>query len=227
MSEMSYPVNDEVIVHAGETIYHTDEWWKAAVLNSHDNKQIGVAIYLWHKNEAWVQKSKYQVRTQEAWESDQSLVDRYMDDRGENIANQNAFPVNDYYQISNGETVFKTEDWWKAVVKIDQKGTYETEEVIIYLWQKVSDDWRRREKYTIKSESGWNRDRQAVNDLLLKNENGVEAHSEEKSSNDSRHDENVRPSFSGDGTDSTTVDSGSLLGDIQEEFKRKHIGDRT
>jgi hypothetical protein len=226
MARVSYPVNDEVIVHAGKAIYHTDEWWKAAVLNSYDGEQPGVAIYLWHGDRGWTQKSKYQVRTQEAWESDQSLVDRYVDVGGDKVTEQVAFPVSDYYRITEGETVFKTADWWKAVVKINQKGAYGTEEMIIYLCQKVGDDRRRREKYIIKSESDWDRDRQAVNSPLAEGESGAERVNKNSCHDNLSSHEEGSPS-SGNVPTSTAVAGELVPGDVQEEFKRKHIGDRT
>ena len=76
------------------------------------------------------------------------------------------FPVSDYYEVGAGETVFQSGDWWKAIVKIVQKGSYETKEAIIYLWEKTDGEWRRRQKYAIKSEEKWQEERTAVESVL-------------------------------------------------------------
>jgi hypothetical protein len=62
--------------------------------------------------------------------------------------------------------VFRSDDWWKAIVKIVQKGSYETEEIAMYLRQDTDGEWRRRQKYTIKSKESWNDEKVAVESVL-------------------------------------------------------------
>ncbi|WP_211313501.1 hypothetical protein [Halarchaeum salinum] len=159
-------MHDDVTVHAGKTIYQTDSWWKAAVLHSYGDSDPEIGIYLWNYNEDWTRKNKYHVKTAEAWEADKVRIDQYLAESGDQVASQDAFPVSDYYRLARGETVFKTDDWWKAIVAIDQKGSYDTYEVIIYLWQRVDDDWRRRQKYAVKNLDDWSGDQDAVDALL-------------------------------------------------------------
>ena len=69
------------------------------------------------------------------------------------------FPVHEVYDVVRGETIYKSEDWWKAVVLYDgPKGS----EVGVYLWKHDSSGWKRKQKYAIESKDDWNRDRESI-----------------------------------------------------------------
>jgi hypothetical protein len=124
-------------------------------------------MYLWHYDDGWTRKNKYAVRTEAAWETDRAVVDRVL--AGE--ANSNTeFPVSDYYSVAGGETVIKDNGWWKAVVEIDQKGDYETREVVVYLWQRQDESWRRRQKFTIKGDERWEKEASVFESVLYSEE---------------------------------------------------------
>jgi hypothetical protein len=131
-------------VHSYDTTYRTDDWWKAAVTHSYGSGDLGVAVYLWHKDEDWTRRNKYNIKTAEAWRSDKHLIEQYLRGDGRAVSSQEQFPVSDYYNVSQGKTALQTDEWGKAVNLIDQKGSYEAEEIIIYLWQQVDGNWRRR-----------------------------------------------------------------------------------
>lgn len=215
MSTEDYPVHSSVDVHAGETIYRTDNWWKAAVTNSYEAGESEIAIYLWHRNDEWTQKNKYQVKTAEAWNSDKQLVNEYLSGGGKQVDAQDDFPVSDYYRVARGETVFQTDDWWKAIVTINQKGSYETQEVIVYLWQQVDGDWRRRQKYAIKDVDDWQEDKAAVDALLDEDATPAEPKIKSAARADSV-DEQEEPGVDAGGED--------ILDDVQAEFKELHLG---
>lgn len=157
-----YPVHDRLTVLAGEDIYKSANWWKAVVqyqVEGADEYQES-AIYLWHsEDDGWARKNKYVIKTPSAWADDQEKISALLaaetgDDTSE-IDAPNELPVSDYYSVSHGTTVFKSEDWWKAIVRIDAKGDYETNEVIVYLWQQSDDEWKCRQKYAIKDFDDW------------------------------------------------------------------------
>ncbi len=150
------PVHDSLHIVDSEDIYRNDEWWKSVVRYQFDpdDDHSEVAVYLWHNDEGWTRKNKYVIKTADAWTTDKTIVDQlFAGSTGSQSGT--AFPTSDYYTLAGGETVFRSDGWWKGIVKIAQKGSYETEEVMVYLWQEVDGDWRRRQKYTIKSESSW------------------------------------------------------------------------
>lgn len=163
-----YPVHERLDILDAMDIYQTDEWWKAAVKYTVADADPAVAIYLWWLNNDgdWVRKNKYNIKSADAWLMDKQLVETYLPENSVKRRRDLDVPVSDYYRVAGGETVFKTDEWWKAVVVIDRKGDWDTHEVIIYLWQFEDEKWRRRQKYSIKSPSHWADDRLAVEELL-------------------------------------------------------------
>ena len=148
-------------------IYRNDDWWKAVVRYKFDRSDNyeETAVYLWNNDDGWTRKNKYVIKTIDAWETDKAIVDRLFSDPS-SVMPDNALPVSDYYEVAAGETVFRSDDWWKAIVKISKKGSYETEEAMIYLWQETDGDWRRRQKYTIKSQERWQEEAEVVESIL-------------------------------------------------------------
>lgn len=161
------PVHDSLNVINHQNIYHNEEWWKSVVrygFNT-DDDYSEVAIYLWHKDGNWTRKNKYVIKTEDAWKADKTIIQMFLESSDELPTEEN-LPVSDYYNVAGGKTVFQSNGWWKAIVKIEQKGSYETEEVMVYLWQRVDGDWRRRQKYTIKSKEKWEDESETVESVL-------------------------------------------------------------
>lgn len=163
----SLPVHDSLDVVEATDLYRTGEWWKSVVTyRFEDGDADETAVYLWHEDDDdWTRKNKYVVKTPEAWANDREVIDRFI--RSEPPTTETTeFPVSDYYTVGAGETVFRSDGWWKAIVNVVEKGDYETNEVMVYLWQERDGEWRRRQKYTIKRVSDWEEEREAVEDHL-------------------------------------------------------------
>lgn len=161
------PVHQSLNVVDVSEIYRTKEWWKAAVRYQFGDggEYNETAVYLWHDDDGWTRKNKYVIKTEEAWKTDKTIIDQLL--TGEiTSAPDESLPVSDYYEVGAGETIFQSDGWWKGIVKIVQKGSYETEEVMVYLWQQTEDDWRRRQKYTIKDEESWQEEIEAIEAVL-------------------------------------------------------------
>lgn len=73
------------------------------------------------------------------------------------------FPVHEELEILDGRTIFKSDDWWKAVVLYEG---FSGREIGIYLWKQTEDRWKRQQKYVIRSEEDWEKDLEAVRSLL-------------------------------------------------------------
>lgn len=166
-SESRPPVHESLHVVNNSDIYRNDDWWKAVVRYKFDRSDDHeeTAVYLWNNDDGWTRKNKYVIKTTDAWETDKTIVDRLFSDPS-SVTPEDTLPVSDYYEVAAGETVFCSDDWWKAILKISKKGTYETEEVMIYLWQEADGDWRRRQKYTIKSQERWQEEIDVVESVL-------------------------------------------------------------
>jgi len=161
------PVHESLMVYEVTRLYRTDEWWKAVVTYRFDGADTDeTAVYLWHnddEDDTWTRKNKYVIKTPDAWATDRAIIDGFV--RGDPPAGEtDTFPVSDYYTVAAGETVFQNEGWWKAIVNVVAKGSYETDEVMVYVWQQREGSWRRRQKYTIKSLSDWEEERGIIDD---------------------------------------------------------------
>lgn len=68
-------------------------------------------------------------------------------------------PVHEDLDVQDGETVLKSDDWWKAVVLYEG---YRGLEIGVYLWQRRDGDWRRQQKYVIRSPEDWEQDKEII-----------------------------------------------------------------
>ncbi|PSP32697.1 hypothetical protein BRC64_05725 [Halobacteriales archaeon QH_10_67_22] len=184
-SDPDVPVHDSLHVTTATDIYRTDEWWKAVVTYGFEDSEADeTAMYLWHEDDGWNRKNKYVVKTPEAWEIDRTLIDKFLrSDPPPDTTTE--FPASDYYTVATGETVFQNDGWWKGILNVVEKGSYETNEVMVYVWQQVDDDWRRRQKYTIKSIDEWRDEREVIKDhLSIERDDDVEIDTYEGDSDD-------------------------------------------
>jgi len=216
----SFPVDNSLKILDGKTIYRTDEWHRAAVL--YTTKQADpadydpdIAIYLWHKRDgSWVRKQKYTINSVGGWEDDVAVLERLFDAfrDGESVSGEfenpnEELPVSDYYNVAAGVTVFKTKQWWKAGVVVDEKGDYETTEVFLYVWQHYDGEWKLRQKYSVKELSDWERDAEALDPLLKK----LDAE---------RYDDSIDDGTSGD---SDATDGKSDRERLRDSLERRHL----
>lgn len=204
-----YPVSEALRLVDGETIYRTDEWWKAFVSyqyeDSPDGDSVDRAVYLWHNDDGeWKRKQKYLVRSRDTWITDREYIEEFLSADSGDSANydfdESSLPVSDYLTVGDAATVFKTEDWWKAVVRIDGKGDWTTREVVVYVWQENEGEWRRRQKYAIKSQSDWEEEVEIISKCLSDGSTSKEPES--------------------------TFDPDEVKEDIQKKMRRKHLGER-
>lgn len=74
------------------------------------------------------------------------------------------FPVHDKLDVIDGATVYKTEEWWKAVVVFEQYGR----KIGVYLWNWREDDsrWVRKQKYVVRKPEDWKIDRELIDTYL-------------------------------------------------------------
>lgn len=64
-------------------------------------------------------------------------------------------PVHEKIKVLNSETLFKTDEWWKAITLQEAFGN---KEVAIYLWRKRGEgEWKRKQKFTVKSVEKWDK----------------------------------------------------------------------
>ena len=71
-------------------------------------------------------------------------------------------PISEFYKVVDYLTIFKSDDWWEAVVVFE---AYGKRQIGFYLWQKRNGRWKRKNKFSIRTVNEWERLKGAV-DLL-------------------------------------------------------------
>lgn len=68
------------------------------------------------------------------------------------MSEETEYPVHDELDVIDGETIFKGDGWWKAIVVCD---SWNGEEVNVYLWQENNDNWNRKQKFKVGDKQEW------------------------------------------------------------------------
>jgi hypothetical protein len=72
-------------------------------------------------------------------------------------------PVSETVKVLKSITIYKTDNWWSAVVIAESFGR---KQIATYLWNKKSGVWKRRQKLVIHSKDEWNKIKEAVEGLI-------------------------------------------------------------
>lgn len=191
MNPSAYPLSTRFKPIDGRTIFRTDDWWKAVVTyrfeESSDTSALGRGVYLWIDNDGtWKKKQEYLINSIDTWEADKEHIDEFLanesGDPPRHEFDEETLPVSDYYTVGDAVTIFNTDEWWKAVTRIDAKGDWTTREVVVYVWQYFNGKWRRRQKYAIRRRSDWEEEANIISSHLkdsFESEFGSEGHREE------------------------------------------------
>lgn len=70
------------------------------------------------------------------------------------------FPVHDIIDVIDGTTIFKNDEWWKAVLLYERYGR----RIGVYLWKWREDnhEWTRKQKYVVRHQSDWEVEREVI-----------------------------------------------------------------
>lgn len=80
-----------------------------------------------------------------------------------NCLSEEKFPVSETLKIIEGLNLYKTDKWWCAVVLMESFGK---KQIGVYLWNKKSDQWKRRQKFVIHNKDEWGRIKEKVEKLI-------------------------------------------------------------
>lgn len=61
-------------------------------------------------------------------------------------------PISDELTVLKAETLYKTDKWWSAIALVDSFGK---KQIATYLWLKKGDEWKRKQKFVIRSKKEW------------------------------------------------------------------------
>lgn len=79
------------------------------------------------------------------------------------LTEKTEFPVHESIQVLSGETIFRTDKWWMAVVKAKSFGR---DVINVYLWVKRGDVWKRQQKMSVRDRETWEKVKKAIDKLF-------------------------------------------------------------
>lgn len=79
--------------------------------------------------------------------------------------NSEKLPTNEMIKVIDYITISKNESWWTAVVLAGEEGR---RKVMLYMWNKRGDTWKRKQKFTIGRKRDWPLYKDAIEKLLDK-----------------------------------------------------------
>ena len=85
-----------------------------------------------------------------------------MDDIKE-IKDDENVPIGAPLKVMEYHTVAKRFGWWSAVVLLESWGR---RQICLYLWQKVGDKWKRKQKIAIHNKEDWAKISESVKAML-------------------------------------------------------------
>lgn len=74
-----------------------------------------------------------------------------------------SLPIVAPLKVLDYRTVSKRFGWWTAIVLLESWGR---KQLCLYLWQKVGDKWKRKQKFAIHNKADWNSIAEAVDKLI-------------------------------------------------------------
>lgn len=93
------------------------------------------------------------------------LVDGVFQETGNNTEAAEKLPISDFYKVIEYTTIFKSDKWWEAAVIFE---VYGKRQIGLYLWQKRNNEWKRKNKFGVRTLDEWNKLKTAVDQLAVK-----------------------------------------------------------
>jgi leucyl aminopeptidase (aminopeptidase T) len=72
-------------------------------------------------------------------------------------------PVSEVYKVIDHITIYKNDLWWEAIVIFE---TYGRRQIGMYLWQKRNGQWKRKNKFGIRTLEEWNKLKTSIEQLI-------------------------------------------------------------
>lgn len=74
-------------------------------------------------------------------------------------------PISEFYKVIEYVTIFKSSKWWEAVVVYETAGK---RSIGLYLWENRNNNWKRKNKFSVRNLEEWNKVKNAVEQLAPK-----------------------------------------------------------
>jgi len=72
-------------------------------------------------------------------------------------------PVSETLKIIKSTNLYKTDKWWSAVVLVESFGK---KQIATYLWLRKGDEWKRKQKFVIRSKKEWQDVKEAIEKMI-------------------------------------------------------------
>ena len=76
---------------------------------------------------------------------------------------QEKYPISERLTVLEGETLYKSDKWWAAVLLLESFGR---RQVAFYLWQNKGGAWKRNQKFALRTAAEWAQIKSIVERLL-------------------------------------------------------------
>lgn len=74
-------------------------------------------------------------------------------------------PVSEFYKVIDYTTIFKSGEWWEAVIVFEASGR---RSIGLYLWHNRNGTWKRKHKFTIRNLDEWGKVKKEIERLAPK-----------------------------------------------------------
>ncbi|MCW4044576.1 MAG: hypothetical protein NWE94_03555 [Candidatus Bathyarchaeota archaeon] len=74
-------------------------------------------------------------------------------------------PISEFYKVIEYITIFKSSKWWEAVVVYETAGK---RSIGLYLWENRNNNWKRKNKFSVRNLEEWNKVKNAIEQLAPK-----------------------------------------------------------
>ncbi|MDH5623718.1 MAG: hypothetical protein OEY39_04550 [Candidatus Bathyarchaeota archaeon] len=71
--------------------------------------------------------------------------------------------ISDFYKVVDHVTIFRSEEWWEAIVLIESFGK---RSIAMYMWQFREGKWKRKHKFQLRNVDEWNKVKNAIDKLV-------------------------------------------------------------
>jgi len=72
-------------------------------------------------------------------------------------------PISDFYKVVDHVTIFRSEEWWEAIVLIESFGK---RSIAMYMWQFREGKWKRKHKFQLRNVDEWNKVKNAIDKFV-------------------------------------------------------------
>jgi len=79
------------------------------------------------------------------------------------LLTEEKLPISEKLSVLKAETLYKTDKWWSAIALVEAFGK---KQIATYLWLKKGDEWKRKQKFVVRSKKEWQDVKEVVEKMI-------------------------------------------------------------